>query len=122
MTRPTEPANPTGAAVRLSASLPKNDANGLRPVAKHLVDYPQSLRYAVIAYDVARLIDDLDADTDTAVVRIQRIEPLFDGEAEKAQQLLEAAAKARLGNGQIPFEEQDDARPEQAERAPTEKG
>jgi hypothetical protein len=108
MTRATEPATPaTIAAVRLSGSLPKNDANGLRDVAKHLVDYPQQMRYALIAYDVARLIDDLDSDIDTAVVRIQRIEPVFNEQADTVRELLEAAAKARASNGQLQFDDNE---------------
>jgi hypothetical protein len=96
------------AAVRLSATLPKANANGLAEIAKQLVDEPAPQRYAVIAYDVARLIDDLDAGTDTAVVRIQRVEPLAGAEADVAQGLLEAAAAARRGAGQLDFENEND--------------
>lgn len=107
MTRATEPDNtPLDVAVRLSAALPKtNDTNGLRNIAKALLDEPRERRYAVIAYDVARLIDDLDAGTDTAVVRIQRVEPLNGDDADTARKLLEEAAQTRSGTGSL-FDDQ----------------
>jgi hypothetical protein len=94
-------------AVRLSTKLPKaTDANGLQPIANALLDEPRELRYAVIAYDVARLIDDLDAGTDTAVVRIQRIEPLNDDDSDTARKLLDQAAQTRSGTASL-FDNED---------------
>jgi hypothetical protein len=109
MTRATEPAESPGAAVRLAARLPKNNANGLRDWANLLVHEPRELRYAVIAFDVARVIDDLDSGTDTAVVRLLRIEPLTGHPVHQARELLEDAALARLGeDGQLDFVEHRD--------------
>lgn len=88
----------TEQAVRLSAALPKADqANGLREIAKALLDEPGELRYAVIAFDVQRLVDDLAAGTDTATVRIVRIEPLDGANADMARRLLDDAADERRG-------------------------
>jgi hypothetical protein len=103
MTRMTEPGPAGGAAVRLTATLPKGDANGLREIAKPLLDDPRTIRYAVIAYDVARIIDDLDSGTDTAAVRIQRIEPLSGKAAKAAEKLLTDAATGRLGEAALDF-------------------
>jgi hypothetical protein len=109
MTRATEPAETSGAAVRLTARLPKNNANGLRDIAKALLGEPRAIRYAVVAFDVARVIDDLDSGTDTAVVRIQRFEPLTGHPVDQARELLEDAALARLGeDGQLDFVEHRD--------------
>jgi hypothetical protein len=107
MSRVTEPGPAAGAAVRLTATLPKGDGNGLRDTAKDLLNDPRTIRYAVIAYDVARIIDDLDAGTDTAAVRIQRIEPLAGKPATAAEKLLLNAATARLGDAALHFGDDD---------------
>lgn len=91
MTRATEPGAPVGAA----------------EIAKQLLDNPRAVRYAVIAFDVARLIDDVDSGLDTAVVRIQRVEPLTGSAMDQARELLDEAVHARLGEGQLDFNEGD---------------
>jgi len=100
MTRATEPVDTAAAyAVRLAAALPKGDGNGLKPWAEKLVASPRERRYAIIQLDTARVIDDVDDDTDTAVIRILRIEIAGDnGLAKKAEALLLAAVKARGGD------------------------
>lgn len=94
----------TEQAVRLSAALPKADqANGLREIAKALLDEPAELRYAVVSFDVQRLVDDLATSTDTATVRILRIEPLDGVHADMARRLLDDAADERRGGIALPF-------------------
>lgn len=93
---PTEPAAIPG-GVRLTARLPKATHNGLTEQVGDLLDAPRDLRTAVIAYDVARVIEDVDDGTRTAVVRITRIEPLAGAAERSGQKLLAGAAGARMG-------------------------
>jgi hypothetical protein len=96
MTRATEPVDTAAEfAVRLSANLPGGDANGLKHWARLLAQQPRERHYAVILFDTARVIDDVDNDTDTAVVRILRVEVAGDGLTKRAAALLEAAGKGR---------------------------
>lgn len=97
MTNMTEPGDASGYAVRLTARLPKAAANGLAAWANALATDPRRVRVAVIAFDTARVIDDIDTGTDTAVVRILRVEPLTDSAAKSAQKLLLAASTKRTG-------------------------
>jgi hypothetical protein len=94
---PTEPAaNPGG--VRLTARLPKTTHNGLADIVADLIAAPNHVRTAVIAYDSPRSIKDNDDGSETAIVRITRIEPLT-GKAERdAQRLMAGAAGSRLGD------------------------
>ena len=93
---PTEPAeSATGYAVRLTARLPDGEANGLRAFSKDLCTSPRVTRYAVIELDTARVIDDVDTETDTAVVRILRIEVVPASKAKQAKTLLASSAKER---------------------------
>lgn len=98
MTAMTEPGDAAGFAVRLTARLPAGDSNGLRGWARLLVQQPRQVRVAVVALDTARVIDDIDSDTDTAVVRLLRVEMLTDDDALAAQQLMIAAATKRGGD------------------------
>lgn len=88
MTRATEPADVPGAAVRLSAALPNLDRNGLARIASELVKDPRRMRLIVAVADVARIIDDLDSGTDTAVVRLLRIELVDEAKASRAWQTM----------------------------------
>ena len=96
MTRATEPVDTAAAfAVRLAAKLPAGDANGLRHYAGTLVQKPRDRHYAIVEFDIARVIDDMDQDTGTAVIRILRVEVAGNGLSKRAGDLLLAATKAR---------------------------
>jgi hypothetical protein len=108
MTRATEPVDTLAAfGVRLAAKLPAGDANGLKQWAALLVQQPRDRRYVIAQIDTVRVIDDVDDDTDTAVVRILRVEIAGNGLTKRAADLLLAATKARGVDPQL-FEAEDD--------------
>ena len=92
---PADLGDAAGFGVKLYAGLPDGDANGFRPWARLLAQQPTEHRYAVIMLDVARVIDDLDKATDTAVVRILRVEIMSGDLSERAQDLMLSAANGR---------------------------
>lgn len=95
ITTPAELGDASGFGVKLTASLPAGEANGLRPWARLLAQQPRETRYAVILFDTARVIDDLDADTDTAVIRILRVEVMSGELIDRAEQLMLSATTGR---------------------------
>lgn len=95
ITTPAELGDASGFGVKLTATLPAGEANGLRPWARLLAQQPRDRRWAVIELDVARVIDDLDADVDTAVIRILRVEIASGDLAKRAEEIMVDAATGR---------------------------
>jgi len=88
----------TGYAARLTGTLPRDDQhNGLTTIAKTLTDDPRTIRLAIVAYDVAKTIENVADGSLTAVIRLLRIEPLDGPERGTASKLLLAANKNRTG-------------------------
>ena len=99
MTTIVNPADTlTGYAVRLAGTLPRTDTtNGLTAIARDLADNPRDIRFAVIAFDVAKTIANVDDGSETAVIRILRIEPATGRTSTAVSKLLLDAVKTRTG-------------------------
>lgn len=105
----TPDGNESGHSVRLSGVLPKGAAtNGLRDHAAELIESPGQMRFGLVAFDTSRVITDVESGTDTAVVKIARIE-LADGPLEDAaKKLLLRAVKQRTGQDTLDVADEGD--------------
>lgn len=95
------------AAVKLSAALPGDfETNGIDAIAPKLLEDPETLRVAVVWFDVAKLTHDVDSGSDVPTIRVRRIEPL--GNADDVTKVIrgevEKAIQARTGRKPIPWE------------------
>lgn len=104
------------AVVKLSTKLPgDDDTNGLDVQAPKLVDDPDTIRLAVVWYDVAKVTIDTDSGAHIPTVRVRRIEPLGDvGEVSDAvRKLVDDAQEKRTGRTPLPLDivEVDDQLP-----------
>lgn len=80
----------TSLGIKLKATLPKHrDENGLSALRLQLLQDPRAEHLAIVVFDVARIIDDVDDLFQTPVIRILRLEPETD--ADRAVQLLARA-------------------------------
>ena len=94
------------ALVKLTGKLPgdkETDLNGLDRIAAELIDNPGEIRCAVVWFDVARIVEDIDNDDRIPTVRIRSIEPV-DGELGTSVAKLGLEARtARTGMSELDF-------------------
>lgn len=92
-------------AVKIRAQFTKDTRlfNGLDSIAGKMFDDPVTRVLAVVVIEVARKnIDCLNGGQQSVTVNLAEIEPVFDGDAREARQLLERAYKARTGSPSAP--------------------
>lgn len=92
-------------AVKIRAQFTKDSRlfNGLDSIAGKMFDDPVTRVLAVVVIEVARKnIDCLNGGQQSVTVNLAEIEPVFDGDAREARQLLERAYKARTGSPSAP--------------------
>ncbi|MEV4271961.1 hypothetical protein [Micromonospora aurantiaca (nom. illeg.)] len=85
-------------AVKIAAQLTgaNREFNGLNRIEHELVDRPRGTRYAVVAYEVKRVTDEVDEGVKIPTATIAHIEPL-DSDDERARDLLAELYKDRTG-------------------------
>ncbi|QLQ37965.1 hypothetical protein [Micromonospora robiginosa] len=85
-------------AVKIAAQLTgaNREFNGLNRIEHELVDQPRGTRYAVVAYEVKRVTDEVDEGVKIPTATIAHIEPL-DSDDERARDLLAELYKDRTG-------------------------
>jgi hypothetical protein len=106
--------------VKLSGKLPGDlETNGLDQMVEELTVSPDTIRHALIWFDVSKVTDDIDAGTHIPTVRVRRIEPLGDADQVSAEvrKLAMARSEERLGRTPLPFDsiDADDAKVDGAE-------
>lgn len=94
------------AFVRLSSKLPGDpETNGVDAIADRLVTDPSAIRYGVVWFDAAKVVEDTDSGEVIPTLRVRRIEPL--GLATEVdpeiRTIVASAIQARLGRAPIPF-------------------
>lgn len=81
-------------ATKMKAALPKElRDNGLAQIRKQLLESPMTEHVALVVFDTARIIEDVDDLVRTPVIRVLRIEPETD--PDKAAALLARMAELR---------------------------
>ena len=95
------------AAVKLSTKMPGDfETNGVDAIAGRLVDDPDTIRIAVVWFDVQKTVIDTDSGDHVPTIRVRRIEPLGDADQVSAaiRDAVQSAVKERTGRTPIPFE------------------
>lgn len=96
--------------VKLSAKLAgDDDLNGLDALADDLINDPTTPRIAVCWFDVQKIVQSVDDDSEVPYVRIRRFEPIGTAAEmpEGLRAVVEQAAEQRTGKAAIPFDQVD---------------
>jgi hypothetical protein len=92
-------------SVKLSASLPDGDRNGLDRITAQLVNEPELTHVALVILDSKELRTDVDTKSTSPTVRILAIEPIPPGEdAKELLRLHRRAFEDRTGKVQLPLD------------------
>jgi sirohydrochlorin ferrochelatase len=83
----------------MSAQLTRaqREFNGLDRIADQLIDQPRGTRYAVVAYEVKRVTDEIDEGVEIPTVQISHIEPVDGVQAERVREILGERYQDRTG-------------------------
>lgn len=86
-------------AVKMSAQLTRaqREFNGLDRIADQLIDQPRGTRYAVVAYEVKRVTDEIDEGVEIPTVQISHIEPVDGSDADRVRGILADRYHDRTG-------------------------
>lgn len=86
-------------AVKMSAQLTRaqREFNGLDRIADQLIDQPRGTRYAVVAYSVKRVTDEVDEGVEIPTVQISHIEPVDGVQADRVRDILAERYADRTG-------------------------
>lgn len=86
-------------AVKMSAQLTRaqREFNGLDRIADQLIDQPRGTRYAVVAYSVKRVTDEVDEGVEIPTVQISHIEPVEGSDADRVREILADRYHDRTG-------------------------
>lgn len=96
------------AIVKLSGKLPgDDDTNGLDALADNLVRDPESIRVAVLWFDVAHITHDTDTGADVPTVRVRRLEPVTGADAGQLRTAGNRAHEQRTGRTALDLESVD---------------
>lgn len=96
--------------VKLKATLPVGEANGLMAFADQFIDEPSKLRVAVVVLDTKATTEDRDAGEVTATVRVRRIEVISDPtDIKTVQEIALSASEQRTGKTVLPFDTDEQA-------------
>lgn len=94
--------------MKLTTAMPAEEEwNGLDAEAAVLNEYPEGIRWALVAYDNKGSIHDTDTGVDVPRVRVRQWEPLGDRSelADAIMQSMFAAQEKRTGKKSLPFDE-----------------
>lgn len=85
--------------VKISAQLTRErkEFNGLDRIERELVDQPRGMRYAVVAYEVKRVTDEVDEGVEIPTIRLSHIEPVDGVQADRVRDILAERYKDRTG-------------------------
>lgn len=86
-------------AVKMAAQLTRaqREFNGLDRIEQELIDQPRGTRYAVVAYTVKRVSDEIDEGVEIPTVQIGHIEPVDGVQAERVRDILAERYQDRTG-------------------------
>ncbi|QDY06138.1 hypothetical protein FJK98_02310 [Micromonospora sp. HM134] len=86
-------------AVKMAAQLTRaqREFNGLDRIERELLDQRRGTRYAVVAYHVKRVSDEIDEGVEIPTVQITHIEPVEGSDADRVRELLADRYKDRTG-------------------------
>ena len=94
--------------VKLTTAMPAaSEWNGLDAEVDVLNEYPEGIRWALVAYDNKGSVHDTDSGTDVPRVRVRQWEPLGERSelADAVMQAMFAAQEKRTGKRSLPFDE-----------------
>lgn len=94
------------AAVKLGSKLPgQTEINGVDSIALELVEDPETIRLAIVYFDVSHTTHDTDTGDDVPTIRVRRFEPIgtIDNAPTSLQKLVGEAFEKRTGRKPIPF-------------------
>lgn len=95
------------AVVKLMSKMPGDfETNGLDALVDDLVEDRSTLRAAFVVFDVAKVVEDTDTDTQVPHVRVRRFEPL--GKADEVSNAIRdaytEAVEDRTGRKALPLD------------------
>lgn len=96
------------AIVQLSSKLPGDeDFNGVDSIALDLLDDPDTIRCAVVFYDVSKITRQVDAGTDVPTIRVRKFEPIADVAHVPAElrKIVDDAIETRTGRKPLPLDQ-----------------
>lgn len=96
------------AIVQLSSKLPGDeDFNGVDAIALDLQKDPDTIRCAVVFYDVSKITRQVDAGTDVPTIRVRKFEPICDvsNVPEALRAIVDAAVEQRTGRKPLPLDQ-----------------
>lgn len=94
--------------VRLSSKLPGDeDFNGVDAIAIDLEKDPDTIRVAVVFYDVAKITKDIDAGVEVPTIRVRKFEPISDvaNVPDALRQIVDRAIEQRTGRKPLPLDQ-----------------
>ncbi|TDC35675.1 hypothetical protein E1211_15325 [Micromonospora sp. 15K316] len=85
--------------VKISAQLTRErkEFNGLDRIERELVDQPRGVRYAVVAFEVKRVSDEIDEGVEIPTIRLSHIEPVDGVQADRVRDMLAERYQDRTG-------------------------
>jgi hypothetical protein len=93
--------------VKLSTRLPgETDINGVDALAAELVKDPETIRVAVLWFDVTKVTHDTDTGDDVPTIRVRRLEPIGDVDTipDSIRHVVDVATEKRTGRAALPFD------------------
>lgn len=93
-------------AVILRGKLPPGDTNGLSRLAERLAEEPERI-YVVMALDTAKVVSNLDDETDpvSVILRIAQAEVADEAQAMMILDLLKMEYARRTGKAELPWDD-----------------
>lgn len=95
------------AAVKLGSKLPgETEINGVDAIALELVEDPETIRVALVYFDVSHTTHDTDSGDDVPTIRVRRFEPIgtLEDAPTSVREVMADAFAARTGRKAIPWE------------------
>jgi hypothetical protein len=95
---------------KLSATLPKGEADGLSHIAPQLIRDPHAFRVILAIIDCKTTTVDNDEGSVVPTARIRRVEVVLDADLPAAEQLMRRALENRSGRSVLPLDLEDEIR------------
>lgn len=93
---------------KISATLPKDEANGLVAIHRQLVNDPHRVHAAIVLLDCKRVTIDNDTAETVPTARIRRIEVVAGEDLDLLERLFRRALEKRSGQTTLPLELEDE--------------
>ena len=94
---------------KLTAGLPKGEANGLSALDRELIDSPSTVHVVIALIDCKKITTDVDSGDVEPVARIRRIEVIRE-DKDRAAMMLRRSLEVRTGKTVLPFDLEEDMR------------